>query len=353
MSGWQQYLPVGELVFNDPSGTFDSAFNVTDGAPVTISVGMSQQAAQQYNFRVLKPGIDTILTGTQVRLVLYWDNPMYWGQTINASFNGNSSDVLTAIAASTGLRYQIDTTNDQQVWIPGNARYCQFAAFTAKAGWVDASSLMLLGVTLTNELRYKNVGAYTYRNAFKVKLDQLTSTGGYLPAVSWEQHSVSGYQNFKGAYHQAQQNQSLMATDGIKETLTTVQKQRMAQYLSMNKDVKQLLDAGRKMHYTTIDVGNTHPNYHAAMYQNTRLQRTMVNRTSFVTMIGSGIDLFDQMDVELFRPPTGKLSTGQLDINGNYFVIGKTIHVGPQAIYCEKFSLVRDSHNISPVQSDV
>lgn len=353
VSNWQQYLPAGELVFNDPTGVFASKFNIEDGAPVSISVGMSLQSSKTYNFRVLKPGVDTVATGTKIRLILYWDNPTYWAQTTSLSIKGPSSAAVNAIGNACGFSsIQVDPTNDIQVWIPGSSRYCKFAAETATAGWVNDKSLLLLGVTLGDAIRYKNVGANDYSTAVPIKLGQLTNTSGYIPACSWQQRSIGGFKNFQGAYHEVRQHQSILAPNGVMETLSMVHHQRMTQYLNMNKDVKQLLNAGRKIDYSIIDCGNVHAKYNQAIYQNGRMQQLLSNMVDIVTLVQTDLDLFDPLTLSVLRPTTdANLPTETTDVDGNYFIIGKTIHVGPEAIYCEKFNTVRDGHNISTGQS--
>ncbi len=353
LSHFRQYVPAGQLVLNDPTGAFEHLLSLSDSTPVVLSVGPAQQSATTYKFRVFKPKITTIAAGVQVSLVLYWDNPMYWGGTTNLAFHGSSSEAIAKIAANANITSDVDPTNDLQVWIPGNSRLCQFAYNTAKAGWASSKSMMLLGVTLDNVLRYKNVGEYDYSQTTipLFRLGELTSDGSFIPGVSWDNGAVGGYNNYRGAYHEAQQNLSYTKTDGLGDLLTTVDKKRMTQYLNMNSAVKTMLESARKMNYSLIDCGNVHPNYHAALYQNTRLLRTHSETLEIVTMVQTKLDLFDKLQVLLYRPTTaGDTPKGQQDVNGFYFVIGKDVYVGPEAIYLEKLVCIRDGHNTDPAQ---
>ena len=353
LSHFHQYMPAGQLVLNDPTGAFEHLVSLSDSTPIVITVGPSQQSAVTYKLRVFKPKISTAPAGVQVSLVLYWDNPLYWGGTTNLGIHGSSADVITQLAAKAGITADVDPTNDLQVWIPGNSRLCQFAYNTAKAGWVSTQSMMLLGLTLGNVLRYKNVGEYDYPQTTVplFKLGELTSDGSFIPGVSWDNGAVGGYNNFRGAYHEAQQNLSFTQPSGTGSLLTTVDKKRMTQYLNMNSDVKATLGAARKMRYSLLDCGNVHANYHAAVYQNERLLRTHSETLEIVTMVQTKLDLFDKLQVMLYRPTTaGDAPKGQQDINGFYFAIGKGVYVGPEAIYLEKLVCVRDGHNTDPAQ---
>jgi len=343
----RQNVPVARLIFADSMGFFHNTVTLSDGMPVEISIGNTKSSAVTYKFRLFMPKNNVGSVGSSVVLILYFDAPLYLSGTSTLCVQNTSAAVIAQIASATGLSSETDVSQDLQAWLPASMRWCQFAHHLAKFGWASNTSAFMLGITETGILRYKNVGAYLYDNTLPVfRLGQLVSDGSFIPVTSWSQIVFSGFNNMRGAYHGAQQNQSYIADSGVKETLTNVQKVKGSQNLYINKDVKASLQDARLFSWSTVDCGNTHPNYNMAKYQNERLLKTVSSKLSVLTMVQTGITLLDRVQVQAFLPSTaGETPQVEVGTSGYYFVLSKTIHAGPEGMYVEKFEFVRDGTN--------
>ncbi len=347
-----QHVPVGELIISDPASIFKKSITVSDGLPVTISIGPSKDNLRVYNMRLFTPKVNPNQSGMHVRLVMYMDYPMYFGATTTNTIQDTSSGALSQIANSVGLQFVGDDSQDQQVWIPMGQRWCAFANQIARAGWNSGSSLFKLGITHDGVLVYRNVGEYDYGSPNPMKLGILTSDGSFIPCLKWETKAVGGFQNFRGAYSASQINQSVLNDTPGTDYQSTVNRVRATQFLNMNANVKSTLADGKKIRVSPIDSVNTHSNYLTAIYQNERLDRTNSMRLATMTMLKTNLDILDPVSVSTAAPPNADGSIFKdMDTDGFYFVDTKTVYAGPEAIYCEKFELLRDGHMIDPEQA--
>jgi hypothetical protein len=350
VSGRNQYLPVADISLSDPAGIFKKLVTTSDGLPVVLTIGPSREVAATYNMRLFLPNIHADSTGSNVRLVLYMDYPLFFGGTSTASITDSSQGALSVIANACGMKYQGDSSQDSMTWIPAGLKWCAFANLIASAGWNSNLSSFLIGVSHDGTLRYKNVGEYKYSPTIpQLVLGEMTTDGSFVPVLDWKVKSVSGFMNYKGAYHGTQQNQSVLSNNPTLDYQTTVQHSRNAPILSMNAEVKGLLVDGRKIEFSSIDCGNTHPNYNTAIYQNKRLIKANSTRLTTLNMGKTNIDLFDAVQVKARVP---SLADGRpyhdTDTDGYYFVDSKVVYAGPNAIYCEKLSLIRAGHGQDP-----
>ncbi len=352
--GADQHVPVARLVMTDAGGFFQNTVPLTDGLKMQILLGPSNSKAIAYNFRLFRPHTRVAQTGMRMQMDMYFDNPVYFGGTTTQALTGSSSDAIQTIAFSNGLDFEVDPTQDPQVWLPSNNRWCQFARDIAMAGWKSSNSLMQMVLTEQGLLRYKDIGSYTYGGQIPIfRIGTLETDGTYFPVQSWKRTSVSGFHNFRGAYHGAQQAQSYLEPNGIQGTHSTVGVTRSGQFLDMNSSVKDSLQGGLLYEWSEIDCGNTHPNYLQATYQNARLHRTNAQRISLLTISQTKVNVLDEVKVQVFTPSVaGEVPTEYQDVAGNYVVESKTLYGGMEGIYCERFELVRNSHNLLTGQDE-
>ncbi len=347
VSHYRQSIPTAELIVIDTPGVFKRHVSLSDGIQAAITIGTDERSAKTYNFRVFKHQLVNSPSGPSYRILFYLDKPAYWGGTTTKSFKGTSSAALQYIAETNGMSAVVNSTNDSMVWLPMNDRWCKWAARISSAAYSDEKSGFLLGVKLDGTLVFRNVAAYLYGDKMPLFTNVPAANADILlPLLNHKHVTTSGFNNMSGGYHASTLSQTVMADAG--QVFDQVTKVRATHQMSMNMDVKGLLAEARKLSVSPVECGNTHPSYHKAVYQNKRLAQVCSNHLAVLTNVVSPLDLLDPCETKIFQPPVAGQSDVDYDNSGYYFVTSKSIYVGPDATYVERYALARDGHGIDP-----
>lgn len=345
-----QNVPVGEIILADTHGIFKQLVTLSDSTPIIITVGNAPMSTRTYSFRAFRHTESPSGSGVTYKIPLYFDNAMYWHGTTTKAFKGTSSKAIEYIAANCSLESACDDTADSMVWLPMNDKWGTFARRIANAGYFDDTSGFMFGMHMDGTVVYKNVAAYKYTEQLPLFSSAARPTANVLPVVSHKPLTTSGYNNFSGAYHQSHVAHDITAATDEGERHDKVTKIRATQDLGMNADVKGQL-GGRAVTIAPVDCGNTHESYQKGIYQNTRLRKLNSNHLAVLTNVVSRLDLLDQVRVEIYDTASNGEPKLNFNSSGYYFVRDKTVYVGPEAIYCERFTLSRDGHNTDPSNS--
>lgn len=335
------HCPMGELSFVDNYGLLAKSLPPFDGAPLTVSIGRSKASVKSYSFRIFNVKQQNQADGTQYTLSMISSLDKWRLHTVRTAEQGSSQAAITQIALACDLNFNGDATNDAQVWLPLNETYCKFARRIANHGYAGQDSTMLLGVTLDNELRY--------RNLTKIKLDKTVPgfTAGSENGIwvtSYELVSKSGLSNQAGGYGTT--SFQFNPTTSEMTTADKVRTRRLSSALNVNSEAKTATDTGVKV-VLPGNAGNTHSNSARAYHQNKRVKQLLSQSLLIVTPFDTKLDLFDGCHFDAYVLGSGG-SKPMLNevISGYYLIAGKTIFMSSDFMYYEKLALIRDGQNL-------
>lgn len=314
----QTLVPTVHMVLNDSIGQINASTMLKDSAPISIVFKtLGQERALTYNFRLFHFKTNPVGTGTLYEMDGWFDSIPFWLTTSNEAIRGTSSEAMSQIATICGLKYDGVTTNDSQLWIPQNRTYSQFSKKIASSGWQNENSYMKAVLDFDGTLRYKNMNDLGEVKANLVK-GQIKS--GFQPIVDSRVKGASGLNNKLTGYWDTKYNQSI-STEQVFDKyseLRLVSDSRTALY---NEEVRTQALRGRQS-YGPIDVGNVHPNYELAKYQNTRYANLFNVGGDFLTIYPTGLNMLDRFSY------TAPIAEGDFQDNvqsGNYTVTAKAI----------------------------
>lgn len=334
------HMPMGELVFIDPHDMIAQYLTVADGTEVKVRAGLTQNNVYEYTLRVYNVYTKRLDQGVLYRLSLIdtWD--VWRLQTAKGSYRASSADALQRIATFTGLTFDGVQTNDNQVWLPLAEPYSSFARRIASLGYIDAKSCMAMGVTLGGQLRYRDINSL---DLSKPMFQFVHGAEDGVWVTDWALRNNSGSANQTGGY--ATVDHQFSVVSGERQLQNKAQVRRLSDQMNLNTDVKPSVGDGRVL-LRPIDAGNNHANAQTARYQNSRVKQLLSSSVSLVTPMDPDIDLLEPVNFRNFitNKPMG---TNVLDRNssGLYLVAGKTIHIGSNLHYNERYQLIREGQN--------
>ena len=326
-------LPVCSLSISDSQKFFKNTITLVDGLPFVIVLGKTATTAQKYYFRVFHSQEAEMANGVHsVSILAMYDAPAYINKSTKVPMAGPSSGALSNLAMNAGFaKFDIDNTNDSQVWRSANDKLHVLANKISAHGYIDATSCMRHAVTATGIFKYKNITKLTRTPDTPIFYhgDKPSgSTNSYLTA-DVAPINKSGYSNTVSGYKGAIVAQSF----GQEATLIdSIQFQPQQGVVNMSKDIHDKTDSAR-VAYAPIDGGNTHPKYQEAQYQNSRIGHLYTNGIQFLTLTSQKYDVLDLIHFE-HKSNTAASSTATL--TGDYIVTGKTIYVSGTNYY-EKY----------------
>lgn len=306
---------------------------LVDGTQITVTVGKEKQKTS-FAFRLFSftesPGASPVYT-----IRGYLDSPLYWTSSLAEFQKGGSNNVLGSLASMCSLKFAGTNTSDSQVWIPQNLRISDFADKVCQHGWANDGSCMQMGVTANRELRYRNVSNFA---EFPVKdfFDLTKVTDKVKPITSYSVSNKAGFFNVSSGYGSTRVSQSILVDDSDVSTLTL---QKNSSKLMVNRAVRDSI-AQNKVAFSPVNVGNVHPNYERAVYQNHRLGSLFTLGMDVMTPEFSECDLLDVVSVSVENPEI----KGSKQYSGKYLVTSKVLYV-KGANYYEKLELVRHGLN--------
>ncbi|BAG41650.1 hypothetical protein [Ralstonia phage phiRSL1] len=281
-------VPTCRFVIGDARHAMD-AFNLQDGIPLTITLRALGGDQRTYSFRKFNHKKSFNGECFVYDVDGYWDSPLYWAGTSTTSIRGTSDEVLKQIAATCGLKYDGVSTTDSQLWTPRNRSYAEFVKAVVARGYVNNTSYMVAGLGLDGVLRYRNVNQLP-KSKLQVTLGQIVP-GSYV-AMDYQPVAASGMSNKMQGYQHTRYGQSLVnpqATDSWSQ-LTYVPDVTSPM---LNQTISQKIVSGYRS-YGGLDIGNTHPAYEQARYQNQRFAALYNTAVEFLMLTPTTFNLFDK-----------------------------------------------------------
>jgi hypothetical protein len=325
----QTKLPTMEFQISDPSTLLHDVVGLGDGSIVTITLH------SDYGFDNGPPqSVPYLVMGTKMEIpgakLLYTCNgvynaPIYLGGMPTKAYTGTSSSVISTLASEAGLGVKsTDQTNDSQNWLPSRENYSDFIHNIADHGYVDANSIMSLGVNDSGQIIYKNLTTLATAPPSRVIMsgDPTMISEGIIPCTGYEVTNLAGLGNFMYNYGTKLVQEKLT---GLAQTFSQYTATMFSNFLNMSSAVKGLIGGAVRSEYLPHDMGNQHDKYFDAEYQNRRGRQLFTTTVKVYTANSSGLDLYD---VVTFIPilPVGGDGAGEISasLTGNYIVTAKT-----------------------------
>lgn len=327
------HLPMATLKIKDTTKFFSRNDVLVDGVPVQVSIGVSNKKIV-YNMRLFSHKEEPDSGAQTYRLSLLLDVPQYWTSSSVKILRTTVSGALREICNTVGLKYVGPDTNDQQIWIPRNRKYQEFANYLAEHAYLDESSCMKLAVTFDKEMLLTNVADFS-----KLSVKQTLANvpdGKQLPINDWTIMNKSGFFNSVNGYKDTLVSQSILKDDEVTKEAKVI---KNSQRIMINKEVRNQVGQNRVM-YAPIDVGNTNPYYTKAPYQNQRLGNLFSTGLEIVTTQSVNAKLMEVVNCQIARPDI----TGVSSISGNYMVISKIMYITNMNLF-QKIEVARQGVN--------
>lgn len=330
-------VPMIHLSLQDNLDTLSESKHLADGARIQVVLAGRDGKNTTYVFRVNSSKRTPRSGGYLYEIDGYIDASTYWHASTPDAIKGTSYKALSQIASRCGLAFQGDQTADEQVWIPRNIRYNEWARQISERGYRSDNSCMQLGLNFDKTLTYRDItnaravsgnflfGEYRRDSILVTDIQPDNSAGSMNHFSGYSDELVEQDVNRAGVYRR---NSSVQVQKGEGESS-----------LLINSKIKSAVGQS-KIAFAPIDVGNSHPEYEKALYQNRRINNLFSSKLSLVTPSSTNIKLLDRVQVTLDK------TTAYLKMySGEYIVGTRVIHVQSNE-YFEKFELLRKSVGI-------
>ena len=339
-------LPMVHLSLNDPTGFMEKEQLVGDGIPMEVTVSPSPDIQPKvYNFRVNTPKKTHSSPNTVYEFDGYLDVPKYWHDSTRDYTEGLASDVLKSIAGRCGLEFDGESSNDFQVWWPGNRRFFQWACHVAGRSYVADDACMQLGIDFDKKMYFKNVNELSGANH---KMSFMEPRQGFILATDVDPLSNAGSNNHVGGYSGVRVYQNMMenvAEFNVPDDALTVSPTSGERSFLRNKVVKGEVEKGSVM-FGPLNFGNSHPMYQRALYQNQRFENLFNFGLRVHTPELTKVKLFDNIDITLNYPENNKGPRFSRHLSGIYKVVTKNVYVNGSNYY-ELFTMMRRAYGDS------
>lgn len=275
-------LPSCILKLNVPIGWIDDR-SIVDGTLIRFTIDAPQlNISEDIKFRLFNLDILEVTQNfCQIELKGIIDIFAGYQNANHLNMYGSSSDLFKQICKYLGITYDIDNTNDEQLWVAGENNIFQFISKTARFGWVDELSGMFWCIDRDKRLIYKNLTTLFRNRSNKIG----TFIQNIYPDINKNQFSYSkatasmqsGFENIiNGGYGGNDKYFDILTYDWKSVSAKKVVAE--SKILNINKD----LSKGLADQWYPFDIGNFHKNYWLAQKQNSRILSTY---SSYVTLV--------------------------------------------------------------------
>ena len=315
-------VPTIKLVIHMDPGSQDFP-RVFDGVSIDVSyrsIRVEGDPVRNSRFRAFQIQVSPGTHNDRVSIWGYFDIPNYFKVAGFDFVQGNSSDVARKVASDNQLEEDIDSSNDQQVWIRHGMTGYLFLLEVARAAYLNSSSAYLAAVTRGGELRYYNIGERRFGEPqwlFHTSDSPADEPiGNEMRVVSYSSSIDSGILNrFSGYGILGKEFRIEDGVDTSPEDLAVRSFDKSTSVIQMNTE---LLDPVRYENHPW-NVGNVHDNYTKAKIQNPRILSTFSTNQKVFTTNNRGVDLLDRAEVRIHNQ-SGYREASREFMDGTYFV---------------------------------
>ena len=345
-------VPTFKLTIHDDPGSL-SAPRLFDGALVEISYRSIRVEGDPYitsRFRVFQVRVDPGTANDAIQIWGYYDAPDYFKVAGFDFVEGTSSRVARTLASKSNLSADVDSSNDQQVWIRHGMTGYLFLLEVARTAYLNDTSAYLAAITREGELRYFNVGERRFQEPIWrfVSADVLSDLPGAneMTVVSYYTTIDSGLLNrFAGYGDLGKEFRIVDGIDGTPEDIAVRSLDKSTSVLQVNSE---LLEPTRYQN-SPWNVGNVHDNYTKASLQNTRILSTFSTNQRVYTTNNRGVNLLDRAEV-LIHNQSGNRDLSRDFMSGTYFVDRIVSNFAPKGTTFG-FNLTREGFDVRNLPS--
>lgn len=264
-------VPTCILTF-DADDTFLSDYPIADGTPVDIHVYTDDsEFSEKYKFRVYNLKLQLMNHYIRYTLTCLLDvYPLFLSGDAFAA-NTISSEIFKNVATTLKLDYNIDTTQDKQLWVPSDFNLEHWLTNISYYGYINDLSCMIWGLDRTKKLLYKDLSSIIKQNP-KEKLPKLVPSSTNDTAAS----NTYAYNVAQPAFNSGIENLQYRGYGGYdtyfdfssysSKKCTSQKVVLSSNMLNINKELSKGLNATQ----LAMNVGNFHPHYYDAYMQNLR-----------------------------------------------------------------------------------
>lgn len=321
-------VPLLRLTIIDIGNLFRTALPLVDGTSILIKIGIHDGSIAEYPFRVFSFERQQSSGALVYTIDGYYNAVRYFVGSTTDAYKGSSSDALFKLATKCGLKDDLDSTSDPQVWYGSNKRHCVWAKEIADYGYVNDSSCMVLALTESGILRYKNIAKFKWDKAMV-----LSQLGTGFPIIDRSVLNKAGLNNIYDGYGSVFEEQSVTTVGAIhKDTLHT----RVSNNTLLNPDFAMK----SRVRIGPVNGGNVHKNFFKANYQNKRVQNRFNIGISTLHNLPTGLSILEPVTLDLADAQNVKDNI----YSGNYIITGKTVYTKGLDFY-EKLEMYSDGIN--------
>lgn len=256
------------------SESFISDAAIVDGTPIKIFLKSKElNFSYVYYYRVGKVVVNQSTNNSyKYNIIGYTDFYHLFEPATDFAIKTRSSEIFRNIANIYNLESEIDTTNDEQLWICSEQNLKEYLSFVASRGWIDETSGMFWCIDRHRCLIYKDINTL-FNQPTRYTFAPGTSSGTldsktmyYITSVVDSRTMEENIQN--NGYGGSDFYFDLLNYE-LKETAAKKVK-AYSNIININKEVSQ----GLKQSYYPFNIGNVHEHYYEAHDQNMRVLST-------------------------------------------------------------------------------
>lgn len=326
-------LPQIRIDINDNLGLLDKGM-LTDGTILSVAIGSDSEKAMEDIMDFVLIGVPEQNTKTNSNSFLIYgvlNFPKFLREVKPYAFTGTSSNALSNIASTCGLKFDGVVTADEMTWINGTRNLGQFSQFIRDHGWSGDTSFMMSAVNLHKTLLYKDINSL--RPNYIITNSSVADNEKSFRADEMAFQNKAGIYNYSYGYKTNATEYFLNSTEDKLFTEISYVKDNSS-VLNMNSDIYNELGIIRNDLFP-INIGNVHTNYQQAFYQNQRYKALNSLKCESYFSKSTPIDLLDK--VQLARTDVAS-KTLDTDKAASWVVEAKTLAISQQR-YFEKLTL--------------
>lgn len=308
-----EHLPSASFMFKDKTGKFIDQL-IKDGSKLEISIGLPDDLYSALQF--VSSGIPDV-DGADISVRGFLDKMPFMRSVIDKHHEGNSSDVISALAKAVGLEADVDTTDDSMIWLPNRTTIAQYARHVTDRAFSTAGSALIMAVTDSGKLRYKDLDTLISKGPGKTLASD--SSKGDFQILDWTVASKAHVTNNNQGYGST--------TIGMNEDGSIFEGNKVAMKLfsaatSISESLSGAIgDLGGRINVLAPLAGNTHKNWYKALHENERVKQSYAFDLNVVVDRPSRLELLDVVRAIPNNPQTGQEAR---DMVGNYIVTATT-----------------------------
>ena len=337
------YVPMLSFKINDITKFLTRNNLLVDGALIEITIEVEGYRSI-YLFRLF--GSSELIANGSTSYVIkgYLNVPRYWTESSVGAIKGSASKSLQAIATAVNLTYDGVTTTEDQLWVPMNRKYCDFAKAIVDGASTSGTSCIKLAISVDKAMLVRDISIALKSEPQEMFSNKDSAATSASIITDYEVLNKSGFFNASTGYSDFKIVQSFLANDLEIKDVSFIKNSRKSM---INKDIQKGVGQNR-VSFSPIDVGNVSSTYEAAKYQNRRLSNLFVFGLNFLTPRPVKSKLLEVVGTEISKPDLDGVS----QYSGKYLLTSKVTYIQGMNFY-QKCEVYRHGLNATQESSQI